>query len=253
MRRNLVRLLTIVVVLALIVIGLNMFTSIFDNVTEMDNSDDDSETDALDSFPPDDFNDIVILGDSIGSGIGDEEKSGIGERYLDLIDNDNVTVSNLAVSGYTSNQLVELIENGENDSIISEAELIIISIGGNDLNRLAFQRNLDLPTAFEETLENYTVNLQTMASELSELNPEAELALIGLYNPYKEIVPEITSYLLEWNEETQTVVESNPNFSYIPTYDLFENNLNDYLYVDYFHPNEEGYQVIANQIYEILN
>lgn len=202
------------------------------------------------------LNDILIIGDSIGSGVGDGEMSGLGERYLALLDEDNdddETLTNLSVSGYDSSQLVDLIKSGENNATISNADLIIISIGGNDLNSLAFQRNLDLPVAFEETLTTYLDNMDAIITDIRTLNPEAQVALIGLYNPYSVIVPELTSYLLEWNDETRAIVESDPGSTYIPTYDLFQNHLSDYLYVDLFHPNEEGYQAIAQQLYALVN
>lgn len=231
----------------LLITGFAVF--MLDNRTE--------ETDQEEEIvPPQEINTILILGDSIGSGIGDEEGAGIGERYLELLDRDDEdeeTLTNLSVSGYDSSQLVELIESEEHDATISEADLIIISIGGNDLNRLAFQRNLDLPVAFEDTLNTYVDNLDVIVRELRTINPEAQAALIGLYNPYNSIVPELNSYLLEWNDETRSVVESDPGFSYIPTHDLFEDHLDDYLYIDYFHPNDEGYQAIAEQLYTILN
>lgn len=206
--------------------------------------------------PPEVYNDILILGDSIGSGVGDEEMSGIGERYLELLDEEHdyeETITNLSVSGYVSSQLVELVESAEHNSSISDAELIIISIGGNDLNRLAFERDLNLPVAFEDTLNTYRENLEVIIREIRSLNQDSQLALIGLYNPYTNIVPELSSYLLDWNDETRLIVESDPGFVYIPTYDLFENRLDDYLYIDYFHPNDEGYQAIAEQLYTIVN
>ncbi|MCC5894157.1 MAG: hypothetical protein JJU16_01715 [Alkalibacterium sp.] len=206
-------------------------------------------------LPQEDMNDILIIGDSIGSGVGDGEKSGLGERYLELLDEDieDETLTNLSVSGYDSSQLVTMLASGEHNAAIAEADLIVISIGGNDLNSLAFQRNINLPVAFEETLNTYTHNLEEMTSEIRDINPDAQLALIGLYNPYSLIVPELTSYLLEWTDQTRSVVESDPGFTYVPTYDVFQDHLEDYLFVDFFHPNEEGYQVIAEQLYTLLN
>lgn len=39
---------------------------------------------------------------------------------------------------------------------------------------------------------------------------------------------------------------------FIPTYDLFKYNLQDYLSADNFHPNSTGYQAISNRIIESL-
>jgi lysophospholipase L1-like esterase len=38
----------------------------------------------------------------------------------------------------------------------------------------------------------------------------------------------------------------------VPTYDLFELNANKYLYSDHFHPNQDGYERIAERIVQIM-
>ena len=121
------------------------------------------------------------------------------------------------------------------------------------MNRLAFQRDLDLPVAFLDTLNAYLDNLEIIIGDIRTLNPESEIALIGLYNPYSLIIPELSDYLVEWNNETRALVESHPESTYVPTFDLFQDQMEDFLYEDYFHPNEEGYQAIAEQLYALIN
>ena len=140
------------------------------------------------------------------------------------------TLTNLAISGYTSSRLVDLIQTGENDATIAEADLVVISIGGNDLNHLAFQRDLDLPVAFEDTLNAYLDNLEIIIGDIRTLNPESQIALIGLYNPYSLIIPELSDYLVEWNDETRSLVESHPDATYVPTFDLFQDQMENFLY-----------------------
>ncbi|WP_423188361.1 GDSL-type esterase/lipase family protein [Alkalibacterium sp. f15] len=200
--------------------------------------------------------DILILGDSIGFGFGDEENLGIGERYLALLADENAdekTLTNISVPGYDSNQLADLIGSGEHNSSISNAQLIIISIGGNDLNRLEYEDNLTLTLAFEEALNSYKENLAFVVREIRAINPDAQLAFIGLYNPYSQEEPQNARLLLEWNYETHLIVDSDVNFVFIPTYELFQYHLSDYLSIDEFHPNGSGYQVIAEELYRILN
>jgi lysophospholipase L1-like esterase len=200
--------------------------------------------------------DILILGDSIGFGIGDEENLGIGKRYLDLIDEkdgNKKTSTNISVPSYESNELVNLIKSAENKASISKANLIIISIGGNDLNRLDYEDRVSLTLAFEEALKNYKKNLELITKEIRALNPDAQLALIGLYDPYSKEDPEKTRFLLDWNYETSLIVDSDVKFAYVPTYDLFKYHLTDYLSPDEFHPNGSGYQMIAEELDRILN
>ncbi|NLC66163.1 MAG: hypothetical protein GX752_04390 [Clostridium sp.] len=205
---------------------------------------------------PEDSSEILILGDSIGFGVGDEENLGIGNRYVDLIKEEGENkkgITNISVPGYESSELVRLIKSGENVSSISSANLIIISIGGNDLNRLEYDDNLTLNIAFKEALKNYKENLKFIIKEIRAINPDAQLVCIGLYDPSGNEEPEKTRLLLEWNYETRLIVGSDIKFAYIPTYELFEYHLNEYLFLDEFHPSGSGYQVIAEEIYKILN
>lgn len=207
-------------------------------------------------MPPDGAADILILGDSIGFGVGDEENLGIGERYLSLLGEENETeksITNISVPGFESSQLANLIESGENIGSISNAELIIISIGGNDLNSLDFEDSLSLTLAFEEALNIFKENLTFVLSEIRSVNPDAQLALIGLYNPYSADDPQNARFLLEWNYETHLITHSDSDFAYIPTYELFDYHLDEYLSTDDFHPNAMGYQVIAETLFRILN
>lgn len=202
-----------------------------------------------------DASEILILGDSIGFGVGDEENQGIGERYLDLIDEkdgNKKTITNSSVPSYESNELVKLLKSAENKANISKANLIIISIGGNDLNRLEYEDSVSLTLAFEEALKNYKENLALIIKEIRAINPDAQLALIGLYDPYSKEEPEKTRLLLEWNYETRLIVDSDVKFAYVPTYELFKYHLTDYLSPDEFHPNGLGYQVIAEELDRIL-
>lgn len=197
---------------------------------------------------------ILVLGDSIGFGVGDEPDMGIGKRYAALVDPDNtITVANLAVAGAISADLAALVAAPENASFISAADLIIISIGGNDLNRLQYQDALSLDTAFQETSNSYQKNLEAILNRLRSLNPEAQIALIGLYNPYPEQDPQKSQKLFEWNYQTQLLAATDKKTAYIPTDDAFKYHLQTYLAADQFHPSSIGYQVIAEALDGVLN
>jgi lysophospholipase L1-like esterase len=43
-----------------------------------------------------------------------------------------------------------------------------------------------------------------------------------------------------------------PNMILVPTADLFEQNLTKYMYTDHFHPNQEGYQRMAERAVQAL-
>ncbi len=199
---------------------------------------------------------ILILGDSIGYGVGDESNKGIGIRYKDLISKDeskNIEVTNLSVPGHESGDLLTLLESKQSDNLISKADIIIISIGGNDLNHLEYEDTLSLDINYKETIKSYKDNLQKVIDIVRNLNERAQLAIIGLYDPYPQEESQKTRLLLEWNYETRLIAYLNYKIAYIPTYELFEYHLDSYLSSDRFHPSGEGYQVIAQELFDILN
>jgi lysophospholipase L1-like esterase len=199
---------------------------------------------------------ILVLGDSIGFGVGDETNKGIGERYKDLIneeENQNIEVENISIPGYESKDLLNLLESNKNDGIISLADIIIISIGGNDLNRIEYEDALSLNINYNDKLKFYKENLQKIIEKIRKINKEAHLAIIGLYDPYAQDEPQKTRFLLEWNYETGLIVNLNYKIAYVPTYEVFKYHLDSYLSADEFHPSGEGYQAIVEEIYDILD
>lgn len=74
-----------------------------------------------------------------------------------------------------------------------------------------------------------------------------------MYNPFgKDIDTDKLKFINNWNYETEQIIAEDANSIFIPTYDMFEYNLNNYLTVDGFHPNSAGYEAIANRIVEAL-
>lgn len=208
----------------------------------------------IETEPASTANSILVLGDSIGYGVGDEPDMGIGKRYAALIDPDNtITVVNLSVSGAISADLAALVAAPENDAYISAADLIIISIGGNDLNRLQYQDALSLDAAFQEIVSRYQEHLEATISRIRALNPEVQIALIGLYNPYPDQDPQKSQKLFEWNYQTRLIAATDKKTAYIPTDEAFNYHLQTYLAADQFHPSSIGYQVIADALDRILN
>lgn len=208
------------------------------------------------SFSDDkDTMDILILGDSIGSGAGDEAGKDIGRRYEERLDENNDTNTiNLSQSGSKSIDLVERINEEVYDEIIENSELIIISIGGNDLKEILDSDALDLFIDYDNILSKYLNNLESVISVLTEKSNTSQVIFIGLYNPYgKALNQEKLDLLMNWNYETQRLVESYDQMVYIPTYDLFKYNLESYLSIDEFHPSAMGYDAITKRLYNVIN
>jgi lysophospholipase L1-like esterase len=215
-----------------------------------------NEENDLSKNPSNDNKVILIIGDSIGAGIGDERNLGLGERYisqLDFEEGDLYDVVNFSVPGAVTNDLSESVLSGEIDEVIKDSNLIFISIGGNDMNHI---RNSDTTVQiirFEEALAEHLDDLNKVLSYIQELNSKADIAIIGLYNPHVDVNEEDIRLLQQWNYQTRINVLEFDNTNIIPLYDLFEMNLDKLLFIDQFHPNGDGYELIAEMIKKILN
>lgn len=213
----------------------------------------------------------VALGDSIAAGYG---LSDIRESYPSLLADklgaDNV---NLAKNGRTSNGLLTQIHalSDSDREAISKAELITISIGGNDLigsdNRIfvlseALISVLSGDYTMSETLQNvYNIlkeNLIDTISALKQINPDAVILLQTLYNPYLSgnytygsynVGELLDPYVNKLNEIYTEVYNTIEGFSIVDVASVM-NGVPEYFYNTFdIHPTAAGHRIIADIIY----
>ncbi len=199
---------------------------------------------------------IMALGDSLARGTGDPEGDGFAERVARGLEErvaEPVTLYNFAVEGMRSEALITQLDDEQMMQGIKNARYILVSIGGNDLRAVGRLPLVQQDQAFEESLRVYLVNLQQVIEEMRSVNEEAVILFIGLYNlNYSNPYAQETAYLLEWNYGTQQLLETDDRSQLIPTYDLFQFKLGQYLSFDGLHPNAAGYEAIAQRILENL-
>lgn len=212
---------------------------------------------AIDFFQKDQK--IVAIGDSLTEGVGDETKSGgyVGILNHTFEDNNlNITVENFGKKGNRSDQLLKRLENEETASAIKDADIVLITIGGNDIMKVLKSNFMNVTMEpFQEERVKYEERLTTIFNKINELNPETEIYLIGFYNPFERHfgeIKELSMIIDNWNETGKSLSEQYENVSFIPTNDLFSNSNQDLLADDEFHPNTTGYKLIAQRIIEYL-
>lgn len=200
---------------------------------------------------------MVALGDSLTKGLGDDTGKGYAGDILDEVKKrtkKKVSLENLAISGQTSAQLKLQVVQPEVQRQLSGANVILVTIGGNDLFR-GGQGMADYNSKHITIIENqYLVNLQFIFRQIRRANSNAEIFFVGLYNPFIDLSngKDTSKVVRKWNYDSAELSADFPKIVFVPTFDLFELNVNDYLYTDKFHPNTKGYRLIAERVAALL-
>jgi len=209
---------------------------------------------------------IVALGDSLTKGTGDNTGDGYVKQVaagLRKTTNKPVKIiNNLAINGLRADQLAERLDSDKGFAYaLQKANLILLTIGGNDLFHTARTQNAGRKLS-AYSMEGLSKELPTalgrfeqIIRELYAINSTAKIVYLGLYNPFYDI-KELRSGSLEvqqWNEKAYALLHRYPNMIMVPTFDLFEGKIADYLSDDHFHPNHNGYERVASRILDSLN
>ena len=200
---------------------------------------------------------IVALGDSLTRGTGDETGKGYVGILMDEIKEKTkrpVQLTNLGINGQRSDQLRKQVQEKEVGRQIEKADLVLVTIGGNDLFR-GGQGLMDYGTGDIATIEKkYLENLKAIFEQIRRNNPNDNVFFIGLYNPFIDLDQgkEMSKVVRHWNYDSAEISAAFPKIIFVPTFDLFELKVNDYLYSDKFHPNSKGYRLIAERVASLL-
>ncbi len=137
---------------------------------------------------------LVALGDSITAGYGLERNLNrvSREAYPQLLgDEFGYRVTNLAVAGMTSGELLEMVKNNSRyRNVIEKADVIVVNTGGADLLHqliMITETGTLNPVALQAAIAEVLSNIgNTLTVIRTELNTTAPILLYGLYNPLYE-------------------------------------------------------------------
>ncbi|SET51876.1 Lysophospholipase L1 [Oceanobacillus limi] len=212
----------------------------------------------IDFFKHEETN-IVAIGDSLTQGVGDDTNQGgyvgiIEEKLLQA--NERVHFDNFGKRGNRTDQLLTRLEEPEITESIQQSDLVLITIGANDIMQVVKENFTNLNyEQFSNEIVHYENRLKTILNRIHALNPHTEIYLIGFYNPFSQYFPEIQELdriVDDWNNVGKELIENEVSGTFIPTKDLFtETELNVFA-DDHFHPNEDGYKMIADRVLEYL-
>lgn len=219
----------------------------------------------------------VALGDSLTEGVGDTTgQGGFVPLLAQSLTNDygyEVDYQNFGISGNTSNQILKRMkEKQELKLALQEANLLTITVGGNDLRKVIIKNiaNLKLST-FDKPAKEYGKRLESIIQVARKDNPSLPIYVVGIYNPFFLSLPELTEMQVivdKWNTTTEETVAKYENVYFVGINDLLYRGLegeagisqlnqsqsNNLLFEeDQFHPNNTGYEIIKKAVLEKMN
>lgn len=204
---------------------------------------------------------IVGLGDSLTKGVGDPTQKGyignVRERLSQMDRFAEVTVYNYGVRGDETADLLQLLESGEIRRRIYHADLLFMTIGGNDLMEVVENHFFNLSVElFQKKEKEYAHRLEKIIVTIRRLNPHAPLIYVGIFNPFSQYfskIEELQKIVHSWNAVSRQTVLRFDHTYFIPTYDLFAGKKENLFSDDHFHPNARGYQLIAERIFQRID
>ncbi|MEK5464702.1 GDSL-type esterase/lipase family protein [Paenibacillus sp. FSL R7-0210] len=244
---------------------------------------------------------ILALGDSLAKGTGDNSGQGFVKRTVDALSANGgkaELLGNMGINGLTTAALQSKLQEEGVQYALRQANVILISIGGNDLFRGSdilgtggssgqvaasakpseqavpqsteapannkVEGTTPVPTASAgdltpesllSALPGAAKRLGSILDTVAEVNPQAQVYYIGLYNPFGDIegllIPG-NQAVTAWNNAAMDMINKHQNMTLVPTFDLFDRHLAKYLSNDHFHPNGDGYQRMSERIVQAV-
>jgi len=199
----------------------------------------------------------LALGDSLTDGVGDEySQDGYVGRLADSLltwpSISEVDVDNRGKRGRRSDQLLKLVKKGHYDEELQQAQLISLTMGGNDVMKVVRQDLFNLKRdAFDKELLTYKKRYSKIIAGIRAKNPTVPILLIGFYNPFSIVTNEANEFdtiITEWNNVIEEVASEDSNACYVSVEDLFDSNEELVYHTDFFHPNAKGYDKMTERI-----
>ena len=225
--------------------------------------------------------DVVALGDSLAYGVLADKTLGKGygdyvALLLEEINRLNSFNKGFSVPGYKATDILNDFEQnvkktslnheqkqGEASTIteaIKEAEVITLSIGANDV--LSYlKRNADGTFTFnilevQQAIKDTANNIGMIFKEIHEINPDAQIIVMGYYNPF----PTMTQYALQLDllvdtldKAVKDVAELNGATFVDVSTQIAENAKTFVPNPEDIHLSEAGYKFVGQQMFENIN
>lgn len=216
----------------------------------------------------------LALGDSLAAGITETNK--LGKGYADFLAQELEEADLLAsfnkgfaFPGYTAEYILTELksdvkkpstETGQEVSLLEEvkkADVITISAGANDVLKVV-ERDEAGGIQFDiqqiaQAIEQVQTNYDAILKRIAQLNPTADVFIMGYYNPFpyvKEYEEQFNLLVSMMDRSIMQVAEDNAAY-FVEVADLVASNTELYLpNPQNIHLSEAGYEVVAQAFAE---
>ena len=220
---------------------------------------------------------VLFIGDSIISGYGLDKYSPSNklecESFANILAREfkaelspeaEFKYWNEGLDGRTSGGLIELLQSGELDDELAEADAIIISIGGNDMLDtfldMLDRRNAPMQTVgkavtlsqkLDKDLDGFEANMPVIAEELNK-RTDGQVFVQTLYNPMEATAIQVVNKLsvekfARLNAIIRNCSDDGKNYKVCDVFSEFCGKSKTLTNIQKYdiHPNADGHKVIA--------
>lgn len=194
----------------------------------------------------DDIGRILILGDSLARGAGDETGRGIAGTLAALT---HSPVENLGINGARTANVMQQLTTPAARAAVRRAKVIVVSIGGNDLFGDSIARVVSM---LAPRVASYivAVRVERVITRIRRENPAARIVLLGLYNPYRStrMGEWLDEQIARWDGRIIDRFASCRAVNVVRIADLVDEP-RALSPVDHYHPSALGYRAIAERVW----
>ncbi|KMK75148.1 SGNH/GDSL hydrolase family protein [Alkalihalobacillus pseudalcaliphilus] len=203
----------------------------------------------------------VAIGDSLTVGIGSSRNRngdylGFVRPYSQFVAetlNRPVQICMIAKTGSTTQQLFKMINcNKMYEKQIYQADIITITAGSRDfLDAFEKAQIFGSLAPLQSVSQQVFHCLQAIISTITKIKKMCPkpymIRIFNLYNPYENVA--IFDSIIQKFNKSLYALELNKQVQIVDTYSLFKSYLHNYLSCDGQHPNDCGYQAMAEALF----
>ncbi len=205
----------------------------------------------------------IALGDSLTMGIGASEtdylrmNAFVPQLTAYLRKNFDVYVENHGMPGITSAELLDYVRHHPGmDRLLRGADVLTLTIGGNDLLQLLNRDALNEET-IEQTVEQFGELFEQIIVEIRQHQPNAPIYVLELYSPYdkRHALHKIGQTTVQtYNDELARRIQKLNNVFQVKIFKAFQGKEAQWTHIDHndVHPNDEGYAAIFEAFQKLL-